>query len=794
VITVGYEKLVYAPAPVKKALMLGNYHMLGSEPDQSMIAYDFEANRWDVLDIGASFHSEHMPDSGHPVGAFAYDSNQKRIIYYCCSSGSNQPENVNHMWWYDVLGQTGRKKDLQTKPGAILMAGASFDPGNNIFVQQGGSSFVGTWTYNPATNVFQQVTTQGTAPDPSVLMPAMTYNSTDHQIYLFAGQSAGVFSNDLFKYNVGTNTWTKLNPAGPRPSPRWNTNLAYDSTNNVFMIYGGEDGSQVFGDTWIYNPTTNAWTQLSPAVSPPVGPVGPFEMLAYDSDHNAFILGVHSVGTLDTWLFRYQGSGPNPGTAQPSFQPSPGAINRNADAWAKEPAVAGSGTSLYTAWVETGEPFDSSNGTWFHVYVNQQSNGAWSALGGLPTSLDSEFSNYSESHSPSVAVVGGTPWVSWYKWNNTGATNSNWKLWAKSWNGSSWQGGVVGITGSDPAFVFQGRSQMADVGGVPHIALLEVDKTYFPQRTFVYVKYWNGSQWVLKGSGPQNVNASGNTTASSVSMTSDGTNPYVAWTEYTTDNAVQNETPPQLYVSRWNGTQWVAVGGSVNVSSANWADDASIAYLAGQPYVAWTERSTGGNEQLFVKTFNGSNWLLVGGGSMNKDTNTGWAFRPSLIADSTGNALYLGWVEQQALGQRAQTYVAKYSGGAWNALGSSLNADLSLGSSERLNLALVGGQVVASWGEVSPGTMRQAFVKQWNGSAWTLLAGNSVPPSPPPAQVSCDLNGDGVINILDIQLAINQALGISACSTADVNRDGQCNVIDVQLIIVGSLGGACPSN
>jgi hypothetical protein len=325
------------------------------------------------------------------------------------------------------------------------------------------------------------------------------------------------------------------------------------------------------------------------------------------------------------------------------------------------------------------------------------------------------------------------------------------------------------------------------VGGVPHIAFLEVDKTFLPQRTFVYVKSWNGSQWVLKGTGPRNANASANTVASSVSIASDGTNPYVAWTEYTTDSTVQHETPTQLYVSQWNGAQWVPLGGSINVNSANWADDVSIAYLAGQPYVAWTERALGGNEQLFVKTYNGSSWVLVGAGSLNKDTNTGWSFRPSLIADSSSNVLYLGWVEQQALGQKAQTYVSKYTGGVWTSLGGSLNVSLTVGSAERVSLALAGGQVVAGWGEVNPGTMRQSFVKQWNGSAWTLLAGNAVgvPPSP------CDLNGDGVVNFLDVQLAINQAIGIAACSNSDLNHDGQCNVVDVQRIIASSLGGAC---
>jgi hypothetical protein len=97
-------------------------------------------------------------------------------------------------------------------------------------------------------------------------------------------------------------------------------------------------------------------------------------------------------------------------------------------------------------------------------------------------------------------------------------------LWAKSWNGSNWQGRAVGRVSSNPAHAFQGRSQIIDIGGVPHIAFLEVDKSFFPERTFVYVKCWNGANWVLKGSGPLNIASNSNTTAGSVAIASDGTN------------------------------------------------------------------------------------------------------------------------------------------------------------------------------------------------------------------------------------------------------------------------------
>jgi hypothetical protein len=57
--------------------------------------------------------------------------------------------------------------------------------------------------------------------------------------------------------------------------------------------------------------------------------------------------------------------------------------------------------------------------------------------------------------------------------------------------------------------------------------------------------------------------------------------------------------------------------------------------------------------------------------------------------------------------------------------------------------------------------------------------------------VPCDLNGDSSVNVVDVQLSINQALGIAACGAADVTQDGTCNVIDVQRLVNAALGLGC---
>jgi hypothetical protein len=61
----------------------------------------------------------------------------------------------------------------------------------------------------------------------------------------------------------------------------------------------------------------------------------------------------------------------------------------------------------------------------------------------------------------------------------------------------------------------------------------------------------------------------------------------------------------------------------------------------------------------------------------------------------------------------------------------------------------------------------------------------------PPSLNACDLNHDGVVNLLDVQIAISQSLGTTTCGSSDLNGDGICNIIDVQRVINASVGGAC---
>ncbi|MBZ5593077.1 MAG: hypothetical protein LAP39_12620 [Acidobacteriia bacterium] len=59
------------------------------------------------------------------------------------------------------------------------------------------------------------------------------------------------------------------------------------------------------------------------------------------------------------------------------------------------------------------------------------------------------------------------------------------------------------------------------------------------------------------------------------------------------------------------------------------------------------------------------------------------------------------------------------------------------------------------------------------------------------AQTSpCDVNKDGAVNIADVQMMVNEALGVLTCSS-DLDGSGKCDIADVQRVITAALGGTC---
>ncbi len=79
--------------------------------------------------------------------------------------------------------------------------------------------------------------------------------------------------DDLWGYDFGNEAWIELAQTKKRPAARANASIAYDSTNDALLLFGGntsKSGLQISAqqDTWLFDFENSAWKQLAAAQPP----------------------------------------------------------------------------------------------------------------------------------------------------------------------------------------------------------------------------------------------------------------------------------------------------------------------------------------------------------------------------------------------------------------------------------------------------------------------------------------------------------------------------------------------
>ena len=212
---------------------------------------------------------------------------------------------------------------------------------NNVWVLINANGQGGTPTW-------QQLAPTGGPPAARASHQAI-YDSTTNTMTIWGGQDGGGVCggyDDVWVLSNanglgGTPTWTQLFPSGKQPVAEYFSNAAYDPTNNIMMVFGGDDeinncGTPTNG-VWTLSHAngtggTPFWTQLQPATSPPARSNA---AAVYDPSQNELVVfgGTAPSGFLgDTWVLSHaNGIGGTPQWSRvfpgPSF-PTPNAGSR----------------------------------------------------------------------------------------------------------------------------------------------------------------------------------------------------------------------------------------------------------------------------------------------------------------------------------------------------------------------------------------------------------------------------------------------------------------------------------
>ena len=360
---------------------------------------------------------------------------------------------------------------------------------------------------------------------------------------------------------------------------------------------------------------------------------------------------------------------------------------------------------------------------------------AWVELGGSG-SEGGISRNRGQSQAPRLRTdPSGHPVVVWG--DTSGALTG--EIYLKRWDGKAWVelagsatgGGVshTGTTSHSPALAL-------DAKGRPIVAWIE--------QKDIYLRRWDGAAWTeLAGSASGEGVSAGTGRAAYPAVSVDGEgNPVVAW-----DAADGGRS--RVFVRRWTGTAWVELGepGGLGFGSFSARKPSLRVDRNGSPVVAWHEATgVGSNVEIFVQRWDGKAWVPYGwsasAGGISRSAGRSWD--PWLDLDAAGNPVVAWrddtygnmetWLRRWWLGSAwVEVGRSAYEGGISGTKGTTVDPQLRLDSA---------GHPVVAWTEETGGSW-SAFVRFWDGKAWTELVGPAGLGTPSVRQLSLDLDPSG---------------------------------------------------
>ena len=204
--------------------------------------------------------------------------------------------------------------------------------------------------------------------------------------------------------------------------------------------------------------------------------------------------------------------------------------------------------------------------------------------------------------------------------------------------------------------------------------------------------------------------------------------------------------------------------------------------------------ATAVSQSFTVAPFNGVT-LTAGNGS----GTAGQTVEIPIQLASSGTATPAGFQLDLSFDVTKLTFVSARTGASSAAAGKTLSTSAPTGGNKRLLVsganqnAIANGIVAyASFTLGATFTSGSTSVSALNCTS-TDASGNSLP-TPCVAgtirSAGCDVNSDGTVSVADVQLVINEALGVTP-AVHDLNHDSLVNVADVQIVINAALGLGC---
>jgi hypothetical protein len=128
--------------------------------------------------------------------------------------------------------------------------------------RDGGTVLDDLWRYDLATDTWARQEADGDAPAARLGHTATWVDGVG--LVVWSGQSSSGFFDDLWAFDPASNAWRELPADGPVPKARYGSCAALGPDGRLWISHGFTADSGRFADTWAYDFAAGRWTETTP--------------------------------------------------------------------------------------------------------------------------------------------------------------------------------------------------------------------------------------------------------------------------------------------------------------------------------------------------------------------------------------------------------------------------------------------------------------------------------------------------------------------------------------------------
>lgn len=187
-------------------------------------------------------------------------------------------------------------------PNGLWGTVLAFDPVDRRFILHGGNRApMGsvqneTWSFSIERAAWTKLTTTGETM-PFRYCHCTTYLPAQRQVLVAGGRNTNTTVDSAYTLDLQTLEWSRV--MGPVPTGGIGCTAHWVPATGRALVFGGDGAGGVNNRTWAYDPTARAFTQLTPATSPPARRDG---MSAFEPVTGRVLLFGGAVALMRTYL------------------------------------------------------------------------------------------------------------------------------------------------------------------------------------------------------------------------------------------------------------------------------------------------------------------------------------------------------------------------------------------------------------------------------------------------------------------------------------------------------------